>query len=160
MDKGAWHATVHEVAKESDMIYWPNTRIMYIHTHTKHVHQCVCSLYPYNYFSFMIAAVDKKLIYSQSKREMENFLWVHMSVRSVYMWLWWRGTCKQGHILVESDYSLGGASILVQSFSAFLSMRRCKKLGSQDFLLQISNYLKANSAIFPRMQSVSSWSLL
>ena len=45
---------------------------MYMHTQI-HVHQCVCSLYPYNYFSFMIAAVDKKLIYSQSKKEMENF---------------------------------------------------------------------------------------
>ena len=63
----------------------------------------------------MIAAVDKKLIYSQSKKEMENL---------ESTWVWGQYICDfvegvhaskvKGHILVASDYSLGGASILVQ----------------------------------------------
>ena len=40
------------------------------------------------------------------------------------------------YILVEGCYNLVGADILLNGFSAFLSMGRCKKLGSQNFLLK------------------------
>ena len=38
--------------------------------------------------------------------------------------------------------------ILVNGFSVFLSVRRCKKPDLQNFLLKIFNYLKATSASF------------
>ena len=38
--------------------------------------------------------------------------------------------------------------ILVNGFSVFLSVGRCKKPDSRNFLLKISNYLKASSASF------------
>ena len=44
----------------------------------------------------------------------------------MYIWFWWRGTCSQAFILVEGYCYLRGTDILVNGFSAFLSMRRWK----------------------------------
>ena len=46
--------------------------------------------------------------------------------RPVYAWLWQRDIGNQAHILVVFCYSQG-TGILVNGFSALLSMRRCKK---------------------------------
>ena len=46
-----------------------------------------------------------------------------------------KALCAIKYILVKGCYNLGRADILVNGFSAFLSMGRHKKLGSQNFLL-------------------------
>ena len=46
-----------------------------------------------------------------------------------------KGVCNQAHILVENYCWSQGTVILVNDFSAFLSMGRCRKLGSQKSLL-------------------------
>ena len=79
--------------------------------------------------------------------------------RPGYMWFWQRGTCSQAHILVKGYCYSQGTDSLVNGVSAFLSMRRCEKLDSKNFLLKISDDLRASSASFPRAQSASSWLL-
>ena len=75
------------------------------------------------------------------------------------MWFWWRGTCHQACILVEGDCYSRGPDIFISGFSAFLSVGRCRKLGSWDSLLKrLKNYLGTNSTSFPRAQNASSWS--
>ena len=68
----------------------------------------------------------------------------------------WEGTCNQALILAEGYCYLRGTGIFINHFSAFISMGRCKKLGSQN-LHKILNYMRASSVDFPRAQSALSW---
>ena len=74
---------------------------------------------------------DYKLEHSLS----ENYSKEVKGEVSIYM-IFGKGLRAIKYILVEGCYNLGGADILVNGFSAFLSIGRCKKLGSQNFLLK------------------------
>ena len=78
--------------------------------------------------------------------------------RSVDMWFWRRVTCSQAHILVEGYCKSRGTGLSVNEFSAFLSVGRCKNLDLWNFLLKISNYLRACFAVFPEHKVPHHWS--
>ena len=56
---------------------------------------------------------------------------------------------------VEGCCQSGRADVSDNKFSAFLVMKRGEKLGSEQFLLKMSDYLKACSATFSRAQNAS-----
>lgn len=74
------------------------------------------------------------------------------------------GTLVKGVHAIEhiSQYrvvQVQGTDILVNSFSTFLSVGRCKNMGSENFSPK-NIYLKVCSPSSPRGQSASSWALL
>lgn len=63
-----------------------------------------------------------------SKDLLHGVRWGEVSIYICDFVKW--GTCQQGHILVKSCCSSGEADVSVHDFTAFLGMRRGKKLGS------------------------------
>ena len=94
--------------------------------------------------------INEKLIISQSKKKMENFIWPNLRIITWQTYRKIRGLLRRGkgkgqniydfgkgvhaikmvHILVEGYYCSRGTDILVNGFSASLSMGTCEKLGS------------------------------
>ena len=75
------------------------------------------------------------------KRWWRRYIYIYIYMVYVYV--------ISAHISVEGCCWSQGAHVSVNYFNAFLGMRRCKKLGSSDFLLKISHYLQTCSASFP-----------